>query len=54
VPADLKLAEVDPRPNGEPSWLGIAERPRRIADATLDAIRTLESMGTGAAGGIAH
>ncbi|OYY82430.1 MAG: hypothetical protein B7Y61_11735 [Rhizobiales bacterium 35-66-30] len=54
VPADLKLAEVDPRLDCEPSWLGIAERPRRIAEATLDAIRTLESMGTGAAGGIAH
>ncbi|WP_018260201.1 hypothetical protein [Methylobacterium sp. WSM2598] len=42
--AGTKVAEVDPRPDGEASWLGIADRPRRIAAATLDAIRTLDDL----------
>ncbi len=54
VPADLKLAEVDPDPQGTPSWLGLGERPRRIADATLDAVRTMEALDAGQMGGVSH
>ncbi|MFG1461931.1 hypothetical protein V5F77_03445 [Xanthobacter sp. DSM 24535] len=54
VSAELKLAEVDPRLGAEPSWLGISERPRRIAEATLDAIHTLETMGAGEIGEVSH
>lgn len=38
VPDGLKLAEIDPAMEGPPSWLGLAERPRRIAEAVLDAL----------------
>lgn len=44
VPADLKLAEVDPAASGPASWEGIAERPRRIAEAVMDALATLDMM----------
>ena len=54
VPGDLKLAEVDPRLDGPPSWLGISARARRIADATLDAVRTVEALSAGAGVGVAH
>ncbi|HEY9215229.1 MAG TPA: hypothetical protein VIQ29_20540 [Ancylobacter sp.] len=54
VAADLKLAEVDPRLDAPPSWLGLGDRPRRIAEATLDAIRTVEAMSTAGAGSISH
>lgn len=50
VPADLKLAEVDPRRSGPPSWIGVADRPRRIADAVLDALATLDHMAAGLSG----
>ncbi|TCT01700.1 hypothetical protein [Aquabacter spiritensis] len=50
VPADLKLLEVDPRTDGPPSWQGIGDRSRRIAQATLDAVALL---GTPAAPGAA-
>lgn len=52
VPNGLKLAEVDPRLGGEPSWLGASERARRIAAATLDAVRTMETMVAGV--GVSH
>lgn len=48
VPDGLKLLEVDPAPDGPPSWIGIAERPRRIAGAVLEALTTLGTMGAGA------
>lgn len=54
VPGDLKLAEVDPRADGPPSWLGISPRASRIADATLDAVRTVETLSAGGAVGLAH
>ncbi|WP_035714514.1 hypothetical protein [Azorhizobium doebereinerae] len=54
VPAELKLAEVDPRLGAEPSWLNPGERALRIADATLDAVRTMEAIGAGTAAGMAH
>lgn len=38
VPDGLKLAEIDPATDGPPSWLSLAERPRRIAEAVLDAL----------------
>lgn len=47
VPAGLKLAEVDPRVSGPPSWIGLADRPRRIAEAVLDALATLDHMAAG-------
>lgn len=46
VPEGLKLLEVDPALDGAASWIGVAERPRRIADAVLEALATL---GAGAA-----
>ncbi|GGF85474.1 molybdenum hydroxylase [Azorhizobium oxalatiphilum] len=50
VPDGLKLLEVDP--GSEPSWLGPSERAQRIAAATLDAVRTMETMVAGA--GVSH
>lgn len=41
VPEGLKLLEVDPALDGAPSWVGVAERPRRIGDAVLEALATL-------------
>lgn len=41
VPEGLKLLEVDPAVDGPPSWIGVAERPRRIGDAVLEALATL-------------
>jgi xanthine dehydrogenase accessory factor len=38
VPAYVKLLEIDPR-GRHASWTGIDERGRRIAEATIDAIR---------------
>lgn len=49
VPEGLKVLEVDPATHGPPSWTGIAERPRRIADAVLEALATLGAMGAGVA-----
>ncbi|MEW6256967.1 MAG: hypothetical protein AB1592_13520 [Pseudomonadota bacterium] len=43
VPQDLKLVEVDPAREGPPSWIGLAERPRRIADAVLEAVAHLSA-----------
>ncbi len=54
VTGDLKLAEVDPGRDGTPSWLGINPRASRIADATLDAVRTVEAMDAGGGVGVAH
>ncbi|TDT92745.1 MULTISPECIES: hypothetical protein [Azorhizobium] len=53
VPADLRLAEVDPRGEGEPSWLGFGPRGQRIADATLDAVASMETFRLGLEG-VAH
>ncbi|RAI46007.1 xanthine dehydrogenase [Rhodoplanes roseus] len=38
VPAGVKLIEIDPR-GREARWTGLDERPRRIAEATLAAVR---------------
>ncbi|WP_127088145.1 hypothetical protein [Aquabacter cavernae] len=54
VPEGLKLLEVDPAVGGPSSWLGLAERPRRIADAVLEALDTLGTLSTAAAGPVPH
>lgn len=54
VPAASKLAEVDPAMGGAPSWIGLADRPRRIGDAVLEALATLGALSTGATAGAAH
>lgn len=48
VTGGLKLAEVDPGSDG-PSWIGIAPRPRRIAEATLEAVRMVHAIDHGLA-----
>ena len=47
VPEGLKVAEVDPAPEGAPSWTGLAPRARSIAAATLDAVRLVQAMEAG-------
>lgn len=47
VQGGYKLVEVDPRPEGIARWVGIAERPGRIAAATLEGLRFLQSEEAG-------
>lgn len=38
----VKLAEIDPRPDAPQSWLGVSERARVIAEASLEAVALVE------------